>query len=150
MKPKLSETKLLKSTKAPLLCGLKIKIPKKILMSFVKKYCKMQKNVLDKSRFILNTIWYKNYNDVETLPVKRTVKDAIELLRNCDLGQMVRYAATIWQTKFGALFRFAFLRASQLQFIFQQCLNKPLWTRLAEGEYLVQITFHCIYTKNGI
>ena len=96
-------------------------------------------------RFILNTIWYKNNNDVETLPVKRTVKDAIELLRNCDLGQMVRYAATIWQTKFGALFRFAFLRASQLQFIFQQCLNKPLWTRLAESKHLVQITFHCIY-----
>ena len=70
-------------------------------------------------RFILNTIWYKNYNDVETLPVKRTVKDAIELLRNCDLGQMVRYAATIWQTKFGALFRFAFRPASQLQLIFQ-------------------------------
>ncbi len=49
----------------------------------------------EKPRFILNTILYKNYNDVETLPVKRTVKDAIELLRNCDLGQMVRYAATI-------------------------------------------------------
>ena len=32
---------------------------------------------------------------IEKLPVKRTVKDAIELLRNCDLGQMVRYAATI-------------------------------------------------------
>jgi len=97
-------------------------------------------------RFILNTIWYKNYNDVETLPVKRTVKDAIELLRNCDLGQMVRYAATIWQTKFGALFRFAFRPASQLQFIFQQCLNKLLWTRLTESEHLVQITFHWIYT----
>ena len=63
---------------------------------------------------------------------------------------MVRYAATIWQTKFGALFRFAFLRASQLQFIFQQCLNKPLWMKLTEGEHLVQITFHWIYTVKWI
>ena len=37
----------------------------------------------------------KIYKGVATLPLKRTVKDAIELLRNSDLGQMVRYAASI-------------------------------------------------------
>ena len=30
------------------------------------------------------------------------------------------------------------------------CLNKPLWTGLAECEYFVQITLHCIYTKKSI
>ena len=115
-------------------------------MSFVKKYCKMQKNVLDKSRFILNTLTKKK---IETLLISlqssRVCQSAVVLLKKRLYQNCFRFAQQFWSTQtqmhFASPLSFTLINTLHLS----KCLNKPLWPKLTGCEYLVQITFYCIY-----
>ena len=112
---------------------------------------KIEQIYMEKSRFILNTL---TKNMIGTLLISsqssRVCQSAVVLLKKRLYQNCFRFAQQFWSTQtqmhFASPLSFTLINTLHLS----KCLNKPLWTRLTEGEHLVQITLHCIYTKKSI